>query len=106
MKFRHIYKIHTVETTDEGRRQEDNINDGKYLDYFVLFDINQTEEGILEVVQTIKTETGIVEKRVDIFNNHRQTRTKLFREEVAFKDVGYNALFIHYILTDNSHFFL
>ena len=32
----------------------------KYLDYIVLFDVNETEECILQVVQTVETETCVI----------------------------------------------
>ena len=87
MQFRHEIKVHTIQTTDQGRWKEDDVNDCKYLDDLILFDVYQTEEGILEVVQTVKTETGVIEERIDIFNDHRQTRIEFFREEIAFQDI-------------------
>ena len=87
MQFRHEIKVHTIQTTDQGRWKEDDVNDCKYLDDLILFDIYQTEEGILEVVQTVKTETGVIEERIDILNNHRQTLIEFFREEIAFQDI-------------------
>ena len=60
MQFGHDIKVHTVQATDEGRWQEDDIDDREDLDDTVLLDVYQTEEGILEVVQTVKTETGVV----------------------------------------------
>ena len=106
MKFRHKVEVHTIEATDECRRQEDDVDDREYLNDFVLLNVYQTKEGILEVVQTVKTETGVIEERVDILNNHRQTRVEFFGEEIAFEEVGNHALFIHDVLTDDSHFFL
>ena len=106
MQLRHKIKVHAVQTTDQSWRQEDNIDDRKDLDDSVLLDVYQTEERILQVVQTVKTEPRIVEKRIDIFDDHRQPRIQLFREEIALQKVRNNALFIHDILTDNSHFFL
>ena len=87
MQFRHEIKVHTIQTTDQGRWKEDDVNDCKYLDDLILFDVYQTEEGILEVVQTVKTETGVIEERIDILNNHRQTLIEFFREEIAFQDI-------------------
>ena len=74
MKFRHKIEVHAVQTTDEGRWQEDDVDDGENLDDPVLFDVYQTEEGILKVIQTVETEFGIIEERVDILDNHRQSR--------------------------------
>ena len=106
MQFGHDIKVHTVQATDEGRWQEDDIDDREDLDDTVLLDVYQTEEGILEVVQTVKTETGVVKQRVDILDDHRQTRVEFFGEEIALEDVGDNALFIHDVLSDDGHFFL
>ena len=50
MQFRHEVEVHTVEATDEGRRQEDYIYDREDLYNLILLDVYQTEEGILEVV--------------------------------------------------------
>ena len=106
MQFRHEVEVHSVEATDEGRRQEDDIDDCEDFDDAVLLNINQTKEGILEVVETVKTETSVVKERVDILDDHRQTRIEFFRKEIAFKNIGYYTLFIHYVLTNDSYFFL
>ena len=83
MKFRHKIEIHSVQTTDQRRRQEYDIDDREDLNDSVLLDVYQTEKRILQVVQTVKTETRVVKKRVDILDNHRQTRVQLFGEEIA-----------------------
>ena len=62
MQFRHEIKIHTVHRRNKRRWKEDNIDDCEYLNNLVLLDINQTEEGILEVVQTVKTKSRVVKK--------------------------------------------
>ena len=62
MKFGHKVEVHTVKATDKSRRQEDDIDDREYFDDFVLLDIYQTKKSILEVVQTVKSKSGIVEK--------------------------------------------
>ena len=80
MQFGHKIKVHSVQTAYECRRKEDDVDDGEDLDDTVLFDINETEECILEVVQTVKTEPRIIKQRVDIFDNHRQTRKSHFRK--------------------------
>ena len=106
MQLGHKIEIHAIETTDECRRQEDDIDDGKYFDDSVLLDINQTKEGILEVVKTVKTKSRIVEKWVNILDNHRKPRVEFFGEEITFEDIGNNSLFIHYVLSNNGNFFL
>ena len=87
MQLRHKVKVHAVQTTDKGRRQEDDVDDREDLDNTVLLDVYQTEERILEVVQTVKTEPRVVEKRIDIFDDHSQPRIQLFREEIALQEV-------------------
>ena len=50
MQLRHKVKVHTVQTTDEGRWQEDDVDDREDLDNTVLLNVYQTQERILEVV--------------------------------------------------------
>ena len=106
MQFRHKVEVHTIQTTYQGRWQEDDIDDREDLNDAVLFDINQTEERILQVVQTVKTKSRIVEERVDILNHHRQTWLQVFRHKITLKQVADNSLFIHDVLTDDGYFFL
>ena len=75
MQFGHKVEVHAVQTTNQCWWQEDDIDHGEYLNDLVLFDVYQTEEGILQVVQTVKTKSGIVEQRIDILDNHRQSST-------------------------------
>ena len=71
MKLRHEIEVHSIETTYQSGRQEDDVDDCKDLNDIVLLDVYQTEESILEVVETVETELGVIEQRVDIFDNHR-----------------------------------
>ena len=106
IELRHKLEVHTVHAGHEGRRQEDNVYHGEYLDDLVLLDVYETEEGILQVVQTIETELGVLEQRVYIFDNHREARLQFLGKEIALEDVTDDALFIHDVLSDDSHFFL
>ena len=60
MKLRHKVEVHTVQAANQRRRQEDNVDDCENLYNLVLLDVYQTQERILEVVQTVKTETRII----------------------------------------------
>ena len=106
MQLGHEIEVHTVHTGNQSRWQEYHIHHREDLDDLVLLDVNKTEESILQVVETIETKTRVFEQRIDILDNHRQTRLQLRREEIALEEVANHTLFIHDVLTDNGDFFL
>ena len=106
MQFWHKVEVHTVHAGNQCRWQEYHIHHGEYLDNLVLLDINKTEEGILEVVQTVKTKTCVIEQRIDILDNHCEAWLQFCWEEIALEEVANHTLFIHDVLTDNCDFFL
>ena len=106
MQFGHEVEVHAIHRGDKSGRKEDDIDDSEYLDNLVLFDIYETEEGILQVVETVETKACIFEQRVDIFDNHCKSWLEVFGEEVALEYIADDALFIHNILPDDGDFFL
>ena len=70
MQFGHKVEVHTVQTRYKRWRKEDHIHDGEYLDNLVLLDVYQAEEGILQVVQSVESESCVVEKGINILDNH------------------------------------
>ena len=57
-----MVEVHTIHTGDERRRKEDYVDNGENLDDFVLLDVNKTEEGVLEILETVERETGVLDE--------------------------------------------
>ena len=62
MEFGNMVEVHTIHTGDERRRKEDYVDNGENLDDFVLLDVNKTEEGVLEILETVEREAGVLDE--------------------------------------------
>ena len=62
MQLGHKVEVHTVHTRNQGGWQEYHIHHSEDFDNLVLLNVYKTEEGILEVVQTVETKTCIFEQ--------------------------------------------
>ena len=61
MEFRNMVEVHTIHTSDERRRKENHVDNGENLDDFVLLDVNKTEEGVLEILETVERKTALLD---------------------------------------------
>ena len=59
LQLGHNLEVHAVHTGNQCWWQEENIHHGEDLDDLVLLDVYQTEERILEVVQTVESEARV-----------------------------------------------
>ena len=98
--------VHSEETCDKGRRHEHEGHKGEHLHDLVLIEVNDTEDCILEVLETLKTEVGVVDERRDILEEDVQARLIFLRVVRTLEDTGDNSLFIDDILTDEHCVFL
>ena len=105
-EFRHKLEVHTVDGRYERRRHEYNRNDGEYLDYLVLLDVYETEERVLQVVQTVETEVGVLYQGVDVLDYHAELRLEVAREQVAAEHVAHHALLVYDVLAYQHCLFL
>ena len=101
-----MVKVHTIHTGDERRRKEDYVDNGENLDDFVLLDVNKTEEGVLEILETVERETGMLNEGVDVLNDDGELGLCLGWEELALQHIGTHATFVDDVLTDEHRFFL
>ena len=64
--------VHTEEAGYQGRRHEHEGHEGEHLHDLVLIEVDDTEDCVLEVLQTLEAEVGMVDKRRDIFEEDIQ----------------------------------
>jgi hypothetical protein len=55
-------EVHSINTRDQCRGHENYRCNRKDLDDFVLFDVNQTQKGVLQILQTLKVEIGVIDQ--------------------------------------------
>ena len=60
MQFGHKTKIHTIDAGNEGGRKKDDGNHRENLNDFILLQIYQSQESILQIFQSLKIKFGIV----------------------------------------------
>src|SRR5690606_88025 len=92
--FRHQVEVHSVNARDQGRGHENDRGHGKYFDDLVLFDVHQTQEGILKVFQPMETEGGVFQQRVDVLDHDPELVVEFARNVFALEHAGDDALFI------------
>ena len=54
--------IHTEEAGDQGRRHEQEGNQCEHLHDLVLVELDDTENSVLEVLETLETKVGVVDQ--------------------------------------------
>ena len=67
MQFRQKIEVHPINACYQGRREENDIDDRKHFNDFILFDAQNADENILKIIETFKIKVGIVDQRLDIF---------------------------------------
>ena len=106
MEFGNMVEVHTIHTGDERRRKEDYIDNGENLDDFVLLDVNKTEEGVLEILETVEREAGVLDEGVDVLDDDGELGFGFGWEELALQHVGTYTAFVDDVLTDEHGFLL
>ena len=54
--------VHTEEARDQGRRHKHQGYEGEHLHNLVLVQVDDTEDCVLKVLETLKTEVGVVDE--------------------------------------------
>ena len=54
--------VHSEEAGDQGRRHEQKGHEGEDLHDLVLVEVDDTEDCVLEIFQTLETEVGMVDQ--------------------------------------------
>ena len=98
MQFRNR-EVHTINTRNERRRHENHCRNREDLYNLVLLDIDQTQSRILDIVQSLKTEIGMVDQRIHILDHQLQPRIDIIRESYASQNTRQHSLTVKNILS-------
>lgn len=60
IKLRQDFEVHPANTCDKRGWKEDDINDGKDFDDFILLNAQNTDEDILQIIQPFKIKLSVV----------------------------------------------
>ena len=55
-------EVHAINTRDQCWGHENHRCNREDLDDFVLFDVNQTQKGVLQILQTLEIEIGVIDQ--------------------------------------------
>ena len=55
-------EVHAINTRDQCWGHENHRGNRKDFNDFVLFDVNQTQKGVLQILQTLKVEIGVIDQ--------------------------------------------
>ena len=78
--------IHTEKAGYQCRRHQEKRHESKHLHDLVLIEVDDTENSVLEVLETLETEVGMVDKRGDVLEEDVQTRLILLRISGTLED--------------------
>jgi len=56
------FEVHSINTSDQCRGHENYRCNREDLDDFVLFNVNQTQKGVLQILQTLEIEIGVIDQ--------------------------------------------
>nr|DAO23870.1 MAG TPA: hypothetical protein [Caudoviricetes sp.] len=88
----HDRKVHAVDAGDQGRGHEDHGGHREDLDDLILLDVDEPQRGVLDVVQTLETEIGVVDERIDVLDHQLQPRIDVVGEALAAQDAREHTL--------------
>ena len=77
MQLGHDRKVHAINTCDQRRGHENHSSHREDLYDLVLLDIDKTQCRILDIVQTLKTEIGMVDEYVKMSCNKYEIKEQL-----------------------------
>ena len=98
VQFGHGLEVHAVDRRDERRGHEDHRRHGEDLDDLVLLDVDKTQRRILDIVQSLEAEIGMVDQRVDVLDHQLQARIDVVGETFGTQDARQHALAVEDIL--------
>ena len=65
--------IHTEEAGDQSGRHQHQRDQGEHLHDLVLVEVDDTEYGILKILQTLETEVGMIDKRRNVLEKNSKS---------------------------------
>ena len=98
--------VHAEEAGNQGRRHEHEGDKGEYLHDLVLVQVDDTENCVLQVFETLEAEVGVVDEGGYVLEKHIQPRTVFCRIVRALENAGYDPLLVYDVLTDEHGVFL
>ena len=94
--------IHTEEAGYQGRRHEHEGHESEDLHDLVLVEVDDGDHGILEILQTLEAEVGMVDEGRDIPKHDIQFRMQMVRELLALENRRDHTLLVDNVLA-NEH---
>ena len=85
-QLRHKTEVHTIDARDKCRGHEHNSNYCENFYHFVLLDIHQAQECILQVFQSFKAELCMLQNRSNIFYDDPEAFRLRFCDVPAFHE--------------------
>ena len=98
--------VHSEEAGDQGRRHEHERDEGEYLHDLVLVEVDDTDHGVLEVLETLEAEVGMVDKGRDILEHDVELAMQGVRELLALEDGRDHTLLVDDVLADEHRIVL
>lgn len=87
--------VHSVEGCDEGRRHQKERNEGEYLHYLVLIEVDETDDRVLEILETVEAEIRVVHERGDVLEHDVQLVLDALGTFLGLEYAGNHALLVH-----------
>ena len=90
--------VHSIEGSDERRGHQKKRDEGEYLHYLVLVEVDETDDGVLEILKTVKTEIGVVHEGRNVLEHDVQLVLDALGTFLRLQYAGNHALLVHYAL--------
>ena len=90
--------IHSIEGSNERRGHQKKRDEGEYLHYLVLVEVDETDDGVLEILKTVKTEIGVVHEGGNVLEHDVQLVLDALGTFLRLQYAGNHALLVHYTL--------
>ena len=98
--------VHSEKAGNEGRRHKQQGHQGEDFHYLVLVEIDYTYHGVLQILETLEGEVGVVDEGGNVPEGDLKPLHKLAREYLALEHTGDDPLLVHYVLADEHHILL
>ena len=95
--------VHSVETGHQGGRHQQQRHEGEDLHDVVLVEVDDAQDRVLQVFETLEGEVGVVDQGGDILEDDGQVVPQfgILGAAFALEDVGDQPLFVHDVLADD-----
>lgn len=98
--------VHSVEARNQSRRHQKHRHKGEDLHDAVLIEIDETDNGVLEIFKSLEAEIRVVDQRCDVLENDGEAGLEFRRIFVALHQVADESLLVDDILADSHRVLL